>query len=221
MISEFRTHKITSLKLVLFLFIAALTVTFFMGKAHADEVFYVTPTGGTYNSIQDAINASSIGLDKVTIKVAEGRYHQSLNIGQAKDLTIQGGWNSTFTNRDTNRPTIVNGGDFGAGISINPGSTVVMDGLTVTHGSSSGLQINNSTVTVRKSKIGRNHNIYRGGGIFSSQSTLIVEDTLVSENSVVSGSLNTDATAGQGTLANGGGYGGGGIYASDTYLTVR
>ena len=220
MINIFNIQKTNLFKTLCLLLFTALALAFLAGQAQAAIVLDVTPSGGTYNSIQTAINASPFASDIVKIRVAAGRYNETINIGQAKNLTIEGGWNPSFTNRDTDRATIVNASGGAAAIVVSP-STVSIDGLTLVHGSSSGLRIGGSTVTVRNSKIGRNHSV-TGGGVYATNSTLLIEDSLISENSVMGGAvpIETDSTVG-GILANGFGSGGGGIYAYNTYLTVR
>ena len=221
MITIISTQKTNLLKVLLLLLFTCLALTFLVTQAQAAVVLDVTPSGGAYNSIQDAINAAPITTDTVKIRVAQGRYQQSIIILQAKDLTIEGGWNSAFTNRNTSRATIVNANDLASAIIVGSNSTAEIDGLTATHGSNSGLWVDDSTMTVRNSKIGRNHSS-SGGGIHSTNSTLLIEDSLISENSIViaAAPIETDSTVG-GILANGFGSGGGGIYAYNTYLTVR
>ena len=68
------------------------------------EVLYVEPSascGGNtpcYASIQEAINAAG---SRAIIRVAEGRYYEDLTLNSAKDLTLQGGWDSAFTTRSS------------------------------------------------------------------------------------------------------------------------
>ncbi len=65
-------------------------------------VIYVDPTascGGNtpcYSTIQAAIDAASTGA---TIRIAQGSYNEDLTFAASKSLTIQGGWNSSFTSR--------------------------------------------------------------------------------------------------------------------------
>lgn len=63
-----------------------------------------------YDSIQEAINAASTGA---VILIAQGTYDESLVLDESKALTLQGGWDSTFTSPSgetkTNSMTISNG----------------------------------------------------------------------------------------------------------------
>lgn len=49
-----------------------------------------------FNTIQDAINAAA---EVALIMVTEGTYEEDLVLDDDKDLRIQGGWDSTFTDR--------------------------------------------------------------------------------------------------------------------------
>lgn len=188
------------------LLFTALALAALAGPAAAAVTLDVQPSGGTYNSIQDAIYAAPITTDTVVIRVAEGIYHENIDISGALNLTIQGGWNSTFTNRDTGRVTIANGDEYGSEIDISGTSTVLIDGLTVAHGNSvsgGGLDIEDSEVTVVSSRIVRNDatDDEEGGGIRSYNSSVTVD------NSLVAGNITDN--------------GGGGFYVSGGTLTVR
>jgi len=68
------------------------------------EILYVEPSsscGGNtpcYATIQEAINASgSLSI----IRIAEGRYFEDVTFNSAKDITLQGGWDSSFTTRSS------------------------------------------------------------------------------------------------------------------------
>jgi len=64
-----------------------------------------------YPTIQEAIDAASSGA--ATIKISEGSYDEALTLSSSKDLTLQGGWDSTFTSQPSsttvNSLTISNG----------------------------------------------------------------------------------------------------------------
>lgn len=63
-----------------------------------------------YTSIQEAINAATTGS---TIRIAQGTYDESIVLNEPKYLTLQGGWDSTFTTQSScttvNSITISNG----------------------------------------------------------------------------------------------------------------
>ena len=64
-----------------------------------------------YTSIQQAINVASSGA---TIKVAQGTYNESFIRNESKNLTIEGGWNSSFTTQ-TPDTTIIKAPTINAG----------------------------------------------------------------------------------------------------------
>ncbi len=68
-------------------------------------IFYVDIAGHCnslapcYTSIQDAVNAAVTGA---TIRVVQGDYASSITLNASKSLTVQGGWNTTFTSQTPN-----------------------------------------------------------------------------------------------------------------------
>jgi len=73
-----------------------------------------------YSTIQAAIDAASSGV--TTIKIAEGSYDEALTLSSSKDLTLQGGWDSTFTSQSST--TTVNS------LAISNGS-ITVDNLVI------------------------------------------------------------------------------------------
>ena len=51
-----------------------------------------------YDSIQDAIDAASTGA---AILITQGNYTESIVLNESKSLTLQGGWDSTFTTQSS------------------------------------------------------------------------------------------------------------------------
>jgi hypothetical protein len=69
-------------------------------------VFYVNKDDGTcggndpcFTSIQEAINASSTGS---AIRIAQGTYTETFALNESKNLTIQGGWDLSFSTQTSN-----------------------------------------------------------------------------------------------------------------------
>ncbi|MFO7600902.1 MAG: C1 family peptidase [Candidatus Desulfacyla sp.] len=66
----------------------------------AEEIVYVEPSascGGhtpCYSTIQEAINICDA---KATIKIAEGRYPEDVTLNSAKNITLEGGWDASFS----------------------------------------------------------------------------------------------------------------------------
>jgi len=52
-----------------------------------------------YSTIQEVINAAS---SRATIKIVQGNYAEDLTLNTSKDLTLSGGWDSTFTTQSSN-----------------------------------------------------------------------------------------------------------------------
>ena len=74
------------------------------------EYVYVNKDDGTcggkspcYTSIQDAINGTSTG---VVIRIAQGAYSESMDLTTSKSLTLQGGWDSSYTTQTSNKTFI-------------------------------------------------------------------------------------------------------------------
>lgn len=205
-------------------------------RAEAATVLQVTPGGGTYNSIQAAIAAAPITTDTVTIRIAAGVYHENLNISAALDLTLEGGWDPTFTTRDTSRLTAAFGDSYGSEIDIIGAAKVTMDGLTITRGNDSnggGIDIWGPGADVRllNSTVTRNDADANGGGISSYNSTLTLENSEVSDN------VSYDDNDGGGLYVHGGtlvikksnilrnvvtswGYMGGGMFLNNVNATI-
>jgi len=67
-------------------------------------IIYVAPDGSCggktpcYPTVQEAINNTNTG---VVIKITQGNYKEDLALNSANNLTLQGGWNSSFTARSS------------------------------------------------------------------------------------------------------------------------
>ena len=87
-------------------------------SSQTQTVRYVNPNDGTcsthspcHATIQDAINASVSGI---TIKLVQGTYAESFALVETIDITIEGGWDSTFSTQTPHAtvikpPTITKG----------------------------------------------------------------------------------------------------------------
>ncbi|MEA3240255.1 MAG: hypothetical protein U9P37_01535, partial [Pseudomonadota bacterium] len=96
----------------------------------------VCPTGCAYSSIQAAVNEAS---DGDTIRVAQGLYFENIRIQNPITVTIQGGWDSTFSTRSSDPAlTVVNGMGLYSVFYIraynDENITVTIEGLTITNG---------------------------------------------------------------------------------------
>ncbi|MFH1243854.1 MAG: S8 family serine peptidase [Pseudomonadota bacterium] len=82
----------------------------------AADVVYVEPGGSCggntpcYATIQEGINSAGA---LATIKIAQGTYSESFSLGQSKAITLQGGWDPTFSTQTSGTiiksPTITSG----------------------------------------------------------------------------------------------------------------
>ncbi len=76
-----------------------------MGAYEYQPIVYVEPDGlcggntPCYSTIQSAIDAASSGS---VIKIREGVYNEDPTLSSSKNLTLQGGWDSTFTTQSSN-----------------------------------------------------------------------------------------------------------------------
>ena len=197
----------STLQLVGALFILSfLALTALTGQAQAASVVVdVAPSGADFTSISQAVQGTpQISTGPVKIRVAAGNYRDIIGIGpgfqqatalthtpSAFDLTIEGGWNSDFTNRDPSRATNIFGLPLLSVVSINE-STVTLDGLTFTQGFDStfissgeggGLWLYDSKVVLKNSKIIRTGGVYVGG-VMSINSDLTIMNSEIAENEV-------------------------------------
>ena len=82
----------------------AATLDWYLGGGLQPHL-YVTTNGNCgvkspcYSSIQAAIDAASTGS---AISIAEGRFTGAITLGESKTLTLQGGWDSSFSTQTSN-----------------------------------------------------------------------------------------------------------------------
>jgi hypothetical protein len=204
----------------------------------ANLALYVGPAGSDSNDCQSAITACvSIqgAVDKArkndVIFVAEGIYSSAASqvVNLTKNLTLSGGWDSTFTTQ-TGYSTI-NGGGTSSGVIVPIGVTASMQRFVVTNSWNNAIQkggvYNSGTLTLTQCEISSNTPSYPGGGIYN-PGTLTLDDCVVKNNtSMTSGggiynsgqltvvsSVITNNKAGQ--LSAGAQSYGGGIYNEGT-----
>jgi hypothetical protein len=143
----------------------------------------VCPSGCTYTHIQDAINHAASGD---TISVAAGLYPETVTI--PLNLTLVGAGADN---------TIIDGNQGGTVVTVGAGATVILTGLTIQHGATSGnggglFNDFGGAVTLTNSRIVSNtatgQNSY-GGGIYN-------DGTMILTNSTVSGNTAPDGRGG-------------------------
>jgi hypothetical protein len=167
----------------------------------------VSPAGGgCFTALQPALDASSPGD---TIRVAEGTYTESTVVGGFtynfyvdKTVTLEGGWNSTFTVRNpVAHPTILHPstpsfsvltvqGQYGDWDAVAP----VIDGFTISGGRGDlggnhggGVRMRDSSGTVRDCVISGNVSYFLGGGVWVQRGAPRLEGNRIENNGVTSG----------------------------------
>jgi hypothetical protein len=134
-------------------------------------------TTATYSSLQDAVNAAAGGAQLLVYGTCTG----TTTIGT--NLTITGQGNAL--DRD---PTL-NGGGQGSVLTIESGTTVTLNTLTITGGNATlvtadlggGIRNIGGTVTINNSTVSRN-TAGNGGGILNDAGTMTLTDSIVSGN---------------------------------------
>ena len=171
----------------------------------ADAQIYTVGPHGTYTAIQEAINAAIGNPGTNEIHVEQGSYTENISIPGSMNsgsLTITGGWNGSFTARDTdNTLTTIDGNAAGRVIDIQiSGGLLTIEGFTIENGGNnpygSGLNIettNAAQVTINNNRIQNNTSSGQysivGGGIYAylqDNTQLSITGNLISYNSVVS-----------------------------------
>jgi hypothetical protein len=154
-------------------------------------ILFVEPAGmcngntPCLSSIQQAINSVT---ENSVIRVAQGTYHVNLLVDSSKILSLEGGWNSTFSSRAVNPALTIIDGDID-GDGIGEGSVIRIEASgaeTVT------LNVNGFTI--------QNGNSADGGGIFASA----VQSGTVNLNvvgSIIRNNESTNSAGGVGVYA--------------------
>jgi len=97
--------------------VALVIISMVADKALSVTTIYVESSGicgrktPCYSTIQEAIDAANSGD---TIRISRGSYDEGLNLSKSKELSLQAGWDPTFTNQTSttsvNSITITNSG---------------------------------------------------------------------------------------------------------------
>jgi len=71
---------------------------------YSSTTIYVDPSGSCggnspcYTTVQSAVNAASTGT---TIKILQGTYSENVTLSTSKQVTLSGGWNSSYTSQSS------------------------------------------------------------------------------------------------------------------------
>jgi parallel beta-helix repeat protein len=152
-------------------------------------------------TLQHAANVAFAGDE---IRVAGGVYTGTgdavVNVG--KSLTVQGGYTTTFTERDPEAwPTVVDGEGARRGIYINGSFSVVLDGIHVTRGDAGnagsspgyggGIYASGATLTLNDMQVYSNTASSTGwgygGGLYAANATVNIHDSAFHNNIASSG----------------------------------
>jgi hypothetical protein len=147
--------------------------------------------GGCFSSINTALTTANISD---TIRVATGTYTENVYI--TKTVTLEGGWNITFTQRDpalfttTIRPAdptvavVTVQGQFGNWSVVAP----TIDGFTITGGRSDnhggGIRMNDSNATVSHNIIADNTAYLFGGGVWVQRGAPLFSNNQIRNNAL-------------------------------------
>ncbi len=163
-------------------------------------------------TLQAAIDGATSGD---TIEIAPAICAENIVIG--KDLTITGGGAGS---------TILDGGFVGPVVTIDPGATVTIVGVTIRSGSSTngGGVVNHGTLTIASSTVSQNAASEDGAAIYNNGGSLTLTRTLVADNVAQrsGGGIHSIGATGNVTLTDSEVAGnvavqehGGGLYVSD------
>lgn len=166
-----------------------------------------TRTSLTYSTITGAVAAA---VNDDSLLLTTGRFSEVVSIG-AKNLTLVGRYNSTFTVQLPGGTTLVAPASNLGSVFVISNSTVTLDSLDISGGAPAlkltrvhggGLRATDSSiVTANVCRIFGNQSGGMGGGLYATNSRLALVDTLVFSNSAVSA---LDAGHGGGVAVVGG-----------------
>ncbi|MFC1451965.1 hypothetical protein ACFLSJ_01310 [Verrucomicrobiota bacterium] len=176
-----------------------------VGLAASD--YYVTPTGAgvkdgsdwgnAYDSIQSAIDASTLTGDRIYLRVGVYTNSSQLSIASKPGLTILGGYLGTGglpgDRSDTDASEVTRDMAVNMRIVNASSSTFTLDGLTVRNGYinttyGGGLYLSGCTVTITNCVIRDNQLPWAspqnggGGGIYSASTTLNIHNSILTNN---------------------------------------
>jgi uncharacterized repeat protein (TIGR01451 family) len=181
---------------------------------------------GEWEAVQVAVDASTQPTDVVKVAgYCAGVTSRSGTIQMVrleKTLTLQGGWNTAFTQRDVvNYPTTLDGLGQGRVLYVTGNIAPTIEGLRITGGDAGnqeggGAYVINATATIRDNQVYDNI-AHDGGGLYLSGSDATLDGNTISGNVAHYGGglylWHSDATFSNNTvISNTSGHRGGGLY---------
>ncbi|XOF32215.1 MAG: right-handed parallel beta-helix repeat-containing protein [Candidatus Electrothrix sp. YB6] len=164
---------------ILFFFLAFSALCTFPADAGAG----IIRVPDDYPSINAAIAAAK---EKDTIRVATGEYQE--RVGMRPGITLEGGWNRSFTERDTVQYVSLISGSGMGGFAVRAADNAVIDGFAITGGKAPmiapnaaigpGIYCDSITFTVKNSFITGNN----AAGIYSRTCNLTVLSNTIAAN---------------------------------------
>ncbi len=134
-------------------------------SAKADTV---CASGGSYTTIQSAINAAAAGS---SITICAGTFKERLTI--SKSLTLDG----------AGATTILDANKSGSAITLTGGATLTVKDMTIKNARTAGISCSSSTLSVSSVTFSSNKASSNGGGIYASSCALTVSGSSFSSNS--------------------------------------
>lgn len=144
----------------------------------------VCASGGSYTTIQSAIDAASSGA---TITICAGSYRERLTVS-GKSLTLTGE-SATTTTIDLNSS--------GSALKLTSGASVTVSALKITKAKTGAINCKDSTLTVSGVNFESNKGSY-GGGVYGYNCTINISGSTFTSNSVSSrgGGVYADSSTG-------------------------
>lgn len=143
----------------LFFTIAAICLVALFSSSAAAKIIFV-PTD--YPTVNAAIQAAQ---RNDTIRVAMGKYFERVNL--IPGITLEGGWNSNFTERNIAKNLTILAGSTMGGFSVFGADNTVIDGFVITGGKAPGMMAPNALI---------------GPGIYADSITITIRNNYIKGN---------------------------------------
>ncbi|MCW5211457.1 right-handed parallel beta-helix repeat-containing protein [Desulfobulbus sp. TB] len=143
----------------LFFTIAAICLAVLFSSSAAAKIIFVPKDYPTVNAAIQAAQRND------TIRVAMGKYFERVNM--IPGITLEGGWNSNFTERNIAKNLTILAGSTMGGFSVFGADNTVIDGFVITGGKAPGMMAPNALI---------------GPGIYADSITITIRNNYIKEN---------------------------------------